>query len=209
VIKILIILILGLFLTSINAQADLSKESIYKDLKSTYAGMESISFNYSFSDNPNIHGSIKAKKGNKYIISMGDREIYCNGETIRNVTKNDNKAIISSYEEDDEDALSIENIFFYFLDKYKPSKLAKQNTSKGISHYVLSLIPKNSDSEYQGIKAITLWLDYNDLAIEKVKLDSDSGVNEFNISNIKRNKKIKNSEFDFNVPKDMEVIDFR
>jgi outer membrane lipoprotein-sorting protein len=200
---------LGSLLISNNAQAELSKESIYEQLKNTYKGMESISFNYSFSNNPNIYGSIKAKKGNKYIISMADRDIYCNGETIWNVSKYDKKAIISSYEEDYEEALSIENIFFYFLDKYKPSKLAKENTSKGSSHYVLSLTPKGQDSEYQGIKAITLWLDYNDLEIEKVKLDSNNGINEFNISKVKRNKKIKNSDFEFEVPADMEVIDFR
>jgi len=206
-IKVILFVIIGCLVFS-SANAELSKESIYKQLKSTYKGMESISFNYSLSNNPNLMGSIQAKKGNKYIITMAERDIFCNGETIWNVSKYDKKAIISQYEEDD-DALSIENIFFYFLDKYKPSKLTKESTSKGSSHYVLTLIPRSSDNEYQGIQSITLWLGHNDLEITRVQLDSINGVNEFFISNITRNKTIKDSLFNFTPPEDMEIIDFR
>jgi outer membrane lipoprotein-sorting protein len=207
-IKILIVFFTFLSLI-VPANAELSKESIYNKLKDTYKNLENISFNYSLESNANLFGYIKAAKGNKYIISMPDRDIFCNAELIWNVSKSDKKVIISNYEADDEDALSIENVFFYFLDQYDPSRLVKENSSKGFGYYVLTLTPSNNENKFQDIDRITLWLSYNGLEIEKVRLEGFNINDTFILSDIKRNVKIKNSDFNFVPPEDMEIIDFR
>ncbi len=208
IIKLICLLIIAIFLAN-PMYAELSKESLYNELKSKYQGLESISFNYSYIDNPQINGYIKAKTGNRYIISLADRDIISNSQTIWNISKADNKVIISNYKDTGDESLSIENIFFHFLDKYEATKLTKDNTSKGVSHYVLTLTPKNTESEVYDIKSITLWLGFNDIDIKKVRLNGYNINSVFSLSDIKRNNRIKNSEFDFKPDEGMDVIDLR
>jgi hypothetical protein len=123
-------------------QAELSKESIYEQLKILTKELKAFHSTIHLATILISMDQLKAKKGNKYIISMADRDIYCNGETIWNVSKYDKKAIISSYEEDDEDALSIENIFFYFLINTKHQSLRKKIHQKGAATMFYRLYPR-------------------------------------------------------------------
>lgn len=208
IVKIFIFAII-IALTAQNIYSELSKESIYSELKEQYKDINSIAFSFSSIENPYFKGSIKATKGDKYVISMPGRDIICNGKTIWNVTPEDNKTVISNFEDTGEESLSIENLFFHFLDNYKPSRLVRENSSKGVNRYVLTLIPGGSDNKFGDYHKIRLWLNINDLEMEKVELNSDHEVNTYLISNIKRNSTISGEEFVFDPPVDMEVIDLR
>ena len=206
--RVLIIAIIIAF-TAQTSYSELSKESIYSELKKQYNGINSIEFSFSSLENPYFKGSIKAKTGDKYVISMPGRDIICNGETIWNVTTEDNKTVISNFEDTGEGSLSIENLFFHFLDNYKPSRLVRENSSKGINRYVLTLVPDGSDNKFGDYKKIRLWLSINDFEIEKVELTGDYEINTYVISNINRNRSIPADVFVFDPPEDMEIIDIR
>ena len=197
------------FALSIDLSAELSKESVNNKLKEKYEDISSISFGFSSLDNYNFKGAIKAKKGNKYILSMPGRDIVSNGKTIWNVATADKKVIISNYEDSGEGSLSIENLFFHFLDNYEPTELAKESSSKGKSQYVLTLNPSVSDFQFGNYSQIRLWLSINDLNIEQIELSGDYEINTYAIEDIKTNNKIKDRTFDYIPEEEMEIIDLR
>ena len=49
---------------------------------------------------PAISGTVKAKRGNKYVLDMGDRVPMSNGVAVWNYAKGPNSVVISNFFED-------------------------------------------------------------------------------------------------------------
>ena len=62
-------------LTSSLLLAQNSKDEIFNKVSQKYSNIKSVQINFASKDSKNLSGSIKAKKGNKYILMTAEREI--------------------------------------------------------------------------------------------------------------------------------------
>ncbi len=199
-----ILILLMIFINSVNAQQD--KDKIFEKLKKQYAELQTISLNFTLNENTFIKGQLNAKKGNKYILSFGNKIIYCNNKTIWNYSPTNNSVIISNYDDNNE-SISIEKIFFQFTEDFKAEKLYKNQISNNESSTILELIPKNSNQS--DISKIKISINTNNLNISNVVIVSNYNEESWKISNLKLNTNIDDNRFDFKVPENVEIIDLR
>jgi outer membrane lipoprotein-sorting protein len=189
---------------SIYSQQD--KDKLFEKIKLQYSELQSVSLNFTLNDNSAVKGQLLAKKGNKYILSLGNRKIYCDGKNIWNYIPTNKNVIISSFEEHGE-SVSIEKIFFQFTNSYKPAKLYKNQSSNSESSSILELVPKN-ESENE-ITMIKLNINPNTLDIHNVILVRNYNEESWAISNLKLNPSTADNKFIFNIPEKVETIDLR
>jgi outer membrane lipoprotein-sorting protein len=184
-------------------------QSVYDELLAKYGKMESVSLDFSMREKTGFKGSLKAKSGNKFILRLPYRTVYCNGKTVWNYSPKDKKVIISDYDAENEQSISLERFFFRFIKDFEPVSLAKENNSKaGISH-VLSMKPKTTASIDETIEEIKIWLDIKKYTIRAFQVVTAGDIITWDVINLKINGKIANSEFEFKAPDGVEVIDMR
>ena len=203
--KILIVtVLLAVFLNVSYSQYD--KYSLFEAVSKKYKDVKSVSFSF-FSVESSIKGSVKATMNNKYLLSMPDRTIVCDGTSVWNYSKEEKKVVISSYESGGS-SFSIDKFFFSFLMGYRPVNYLKENSSAKGSGYVLELEPIDKASQAMQITKLKLWVD-NNLNIRKVQIFTPQSPQTWDISNLQINPTINKKTFIFTTPKDCEVIDLR
>lgn len=192
-----------------SAIAQQSSEEVYNAVKKKYGGASSLqcSFSSVLGGQQPITGTVKAKKGNKYVLNLGSRIITCNGETVWNYTKTTNTVVVSNYE--DKGQISIEKVFFTFLNAYTTAATFSERTSKGEKYITLRLLPPSQDKEINGVKTISLGLSPKSLVMQRISLTDPTGTQLWKISSLKIDTKLPDSTFEFTPPKDAQVVDMR
>ncbi len=193
-----------LFSTSLFSQN--SKEDIFKALKEKYGNLESISADFSLSNNNVVKGKFLAKSGNKYIMQMDNRIITCNGSTLWNYSIRQNNVVISKFEEMS-DEVSVEKILFDLMNDYKILEAKKEISSGKQSNYVVTL-QKNTASD-NVLNKVKIWFNPKNYIINSIGIDRGGDFEIWNLSNLKINPKLDNNKFEFSIPKDAEQIDLR
>lgn len=181
------------------------KDDVFQNIKSKFSKLETVSFTYTMSGNSLIQGSITAKKGEKYKIFFHNRILFCNGKNIWNYDL-ENKSVIISKFESKNNSTSIETIFFDLLNNYKPENYESMTNSKGYKINVLTL--KSLKVDKNSIEKIKLYLD-KDLNITSVGMIKNYREETWQIDKLKINDKIADNYFEFEIKKDIEVIDLR
>ncbi|MEI6091821.1 MAG: outer membrane lipoprotein carrier protein LolA [bacterium] len=175
-----------------------SKSGIFEQLSSSYKKAKSIEVEFKNEDD-SMNGTLIADKSGKYLIKTNSRTICSDRKSIWNFSKDDNKVIISDYEESGD--ISIENVFFDFADNY-----AQKSETKESGYTVLYLTPKKKSGSAGDVK---LFVTPSDLQIKKIVFISNYGEDSWKILKIEKNAKIPSGTFDFKAPKDVQVIDLR
>lgn len=191
--------------------SQLESTSVFDNVLKKYSGVKSVSFSFTSTEQPGLKGKIKAKLGNKYIITSGDRTITCNGKSIWNFTKKDNKVVLSSYEEAESDELSIEKVFFNFLQQYKAVSVAKNTSSSGPSAYEITLEPKNKPTKFSSmsLSRVIIKVDRKDYTLLSITISDNGALQTWSVKSIKLNQEIKDEAFNFEVPEGASVVDLR
>lgn len=202
------IVILLLFAAITVAYGQHSKDDILKELQKKYNNINSVELTFAAEGNPDNQGIVKAKKGNKYYVRMPIMTVICNGKNVWNINEKDKKVILSDFDAKAQRTFSIDKFFFSFLNDYMPDKMTKENSSSGKNTYAVSFIPKDK-SKSNMLKYFKLWLNRNTLDIIAVEIDHNSSILKFNLKNIKTNIKLTDKFFNFQPPKNFEVIDAR
>lgn len=198
-----------IMLTSSLLWAQNSKDEIFNRLSKKYSNISTVQISFISKDNPHMAGSVKAKRGNKYILKSEGHEFICNGKTIWNYDYQNNKVIKSEFEAQNSEA-SLENIFFSFIKDYYPDNLYTENSSKaGSSYSVLVLKPKNEKKKISGIKELKLNLNIKSLNISAIYITQKNKTHGWNITGINTNIKIPDSYFNFKIPKNAKVIELK
>lgn len=206
--KILASIFFLLFFCIIHVFSQINKEDVYEQLIKKYGNINDISLKFKSPD-LNLSGYLNAKSGNKYRIVFPDRQLISNGKTIWNFVPKDSKVIISSLDDLNKEHASIENIFFGFINNYSPTDIIKEQSSKTGSGYILTLQQKAMASSLAKIKSLKLWIDTKAFTIKQIQIETDIDTQKWEIEKLIVNSNIKDSQFDFDVPKDVEVIDLR
>jgi len=196
---------LFLFLLTYSLSAQ-SKDDVFSKIVKKYKNISSISFSFQNEEITGFYGNLKAKKNNKYIIEANDRIIKCNGKTLWNYSISEKKVIISDFEESYVEENSIETIFFNFLNDYEPNDLKSEQASKSNS-LILSLRKKKTASKLNN--DIKIWLDSKSLIPIKLQINNNNEKSNWLVSNLKTDLNLSDSQFNFTIPKDTEIIDLR
>lgn len=145
-------------------------------------------------------GKFYFKKKEKLRIEFNHLFIITDGKTTWNFNKKDNKVIISTYDESDPFALSIQKLVYEY-----PANCYIKDISQD-DEEILYLTPKNSSINF---KSITLWIGDDNL-IDKVLLEEPStGSIEIAFSGYKINTGHADSKFSFKAPEGSTIIDLR
>jgi len=150
---------------------------------------------------------VKAKKGNKFILDLGDRVLVSNGAVVWNYSKGANSVVISNFE--DKGQISIEKVFFTFLKSYKPSAVLSEQTSKGPKLTTLRLLPPSSEGTINGVKSIELGLSPKTLEVLRISITDANSIQRWNVSSMKIDVKMPDSTFQFTPPQNAKTIDMR
>lgn len=204
--KIAILIVLGFLFSSGSLRCENDAAELYKKLKDKYGKIQSISLKFQ-SRNSELIGSIKAQKGNKYLLDYSSRLIFCDGKSVWNYDKKENKCIITDYDEDASGSLSIEKFFFDFLDKYHPATLTEETSSKGTKLFVLKL--QQSDEHSTNSGALKLWVDPKSLVIRSIDLHESNGQNIIDINELQTSQKTTGKKLEINLPEKVTIIDLR
>lgn len=201
-------LVMGM-LFSFTLSAQQKTEEVYNAVKKKYGSASSLQCNFSsvLGTQTPITGTVKAKKGNKFMLDLGSRIIVCNGETVWNYTKTTNTVVVSNYE--DKGQISIEKVFFTYLNAYTSAATFSEQTSKGEKYTTLRLLPPTPEKVINGVKSISIALNPKTLAMQRISLTDPSGTQLWKISSLKTDTKLADSVFEFTPPKDVQVVDMR
>lgn len=184
-----------------------SKDKIFSKLKDKYGNVSSLSLEFSMQEG-GIKGTLNARKGNKYRMDFGSRLIICNGKTIWNYSPDDNKSVISNFEANSQQ-ISLEDIFFSFIDIFEPIDMKAVVTSRGRNSYMLKLKPKSESKHFRMIKEVNIWIDRRNYSLQSFQVIEEGQTLTWRISKLKIKENFSDDLFEFQVPKGCTVVDLR
>lgn len=205
---ILTCLLVLLIASNFNLSAQ-DKFQIYKNLISQYGNIESVTVDAK-SEGSWVLTTIKAKRGNKFNITMGDLHIVSDGKTVWNYNSSRKVVVVSNYDDVCDEggftSISLDNFFFNVLQKLQPISLSSVLNTKNGKQNLLKL--QNEDPA-QDIQQVNLYLDSSFKTIQDIEIITSSVTQKFQVSKLSINKKISDGIFTFKSPKDVEVVDMR
>ena len=194
-------LLVLLFFAGIIAQN--SGNALLKRVQDKYKSISSFSTDFiQYSGNSKkIAGKFYYKRNNNIRLETKNSIVVSNGITDWNYIKNQNKVIISKYDDSDASMFSFNKIIYEF-----PSKSSiEQTTEKGSN--ILVIIPKeNPDLNFNQVK---LWINDNDL-VKRIEIkEKNNSLLNIALSNYKLDQNLPDSQFSFTPPEGIKVIDLR
>jgi outer membrane lipoprotein-sorting protein len=183
-----------------------TKESVHQELINIYKHVTQVSFEFTLLQEK-FKGYLTAKSGNKYKMVVAERIIISNGKTIWNYSEKENKVVISDFEELS-DQVSIDKIFFSFLNTFKPAKLSEATTSKGVKSYILTLKADEKFKSLMHISTVDIWVDMGTYDIIQFEITEPQKMT-WIIDKMKLRKKSDDSIFEFKPNDSCTVIDLR
>jgi chaperone LolA len=148
----------------------------------------------------NLSGKVYYKKQNNLRFEFNNILIVSDGETSWNYNKKENKVIITSYDNESTNHLSIDKMIYEY-----PSECSI-STYDFEGQKVLVLEPKTSSLNFNSVK---LWINEDDLITKALFDDPAAGLVQIDLSNYKLNQNLPGSKFSFTPPEGSQIIDLR
>lgn len=127
----------------------------------------SVSFNYTYESLPenqqNTEIGTLVLQQDKFRLSVGESEVFCDGKTMWNFMESVNEVYISDPEEnntDDEFFLSNPSDLFTFYQEDFKYRLTQELTYEGNDYYEIDLFPNDLNKSYHTIKLLISKKDY-------------------------------------------------
>ncbi|MCK4676588.1 MAG: outer membrane lipoprotein carrier protein LolA [Bacteroidales bacterium] len=210
--RLVLVLVALLFFIITAAAQDKKASAILDDLKEKTQSYKTIKMIFSYSldnENEDIHESFDGElllKGNKYRLSIAGQEVICDGESTWTYIQDAEEIQINSIEDDDE-ALTPNNLFTSYYDNYK-SKFNKEYEENGRTIQVIDLTPLEGKS-YSKIQLLLIkeTLHFDSFII----YDKNGNLFTYKVIEFIPNMVIDDEKFVFNAEDypDAEVIDMR
>ncbi|QQS36293.1 MAG: outer membrane lipoprotein carrier protein LolA [Ignavibacteriales bacterium] len=195
-----ILLITSCFILPVFTQE--SGENILKTVQEKYNTISDVSADFTqvISGGKSAKGKFFFKKEQKLRIEFNNLTIITDGQTTWNFNKRENKVIISSYDDSDPFALSLNKLIYDYPENSIVKDISKPDQK------ILSLTPKSATSNF---KNISIWIDKNNLITRVIFEDLTSNKTDVTISGYKLNSNLTDSKFSFTAPEGSTVIDLR
>ncbi len=150
--------------------------------------------------------------GNKYHLSIGESEIYCDGETLWNHVVSAKEVYISDPENSAQSNEFIisnpENLFSFYENDFK-YRLTGEIEYQGVKYYQVDLFPKDPNKSYHTVTMLIFQKDYRLYSIET---RGKQGINHtITITGYLSKYKTTEDMFRFDPSKypDIEIVDTR
>ena len=187
-------------------QAQDAKHALFAQLRKRYGAMNSLVVSFKgLEPISGISGTLKAMRSGKYVLSLNDRTIICDGQTLWNhhiprksVTINHMKSRPSS---------SLDIVLFNFLYNYQPKDI-KDYTIGSTLYQGLELVPKNGSS-IMGVQSLLIFVKKGSSEIRRIAATEGGQTLSWDIQSMAVNAKYTEATFTFIPPKDVEIIDLR
>ncbi len=188
----------------VNAQN--SKDEVFAQLRKKYGSMQALEVSFSSLEPVSgIKGTLKALRSGKYHLTVSDRTIVCDGNSIWNYVPARKNVTINSVKSRPSTSLDI--VLFTFLYNYQPKALQEFTIGNSIYHG-LELIPKSGKTA-MGIKSLTLFVKKGGFEIKRIQAIEGNQTLIWDIQSLKINSSLRESLFRFSPPKDTEILDLR
>ncbi len=187
------------------AEAQTDKNEFFEDLQDKFGEIEAISCNFELISKANMSGKLIAVKGDKFRFESDYNIIVCDGEKIKNYDIEENKVVISDFEEG---GVSLESFFFALFDEFEPFELREKKSSIDQAKYTeLVLKPLDDAHIYSDFYSVSLSFDKSKNLKEVGVMFKGGGYQIWKLENLKINPEIKSGAFEFDPPEDAEVLD--
>jgi len=172
------------------------------ELQSKFDSIDDLSANItqSISGKTNLTGKIFYKKENKLRFEFNNILVVSDGETSWNYNMRDNKVIITNYETEGTNILSINQLIYEYPEECDISAYEFEGQT------VLEFIPNTSTLNFSSVK---LWVDDDNLVTRALFEDPATGLVQVDLSNYLLNSNLPDSYFSFTPPAGSEIIDLR
>ena len=152
-----------------------------------------------------FQGKLLIKKKNRYRIELEDQTIVTNGRVVWSYTKSNQQVIVDNYK-DDPRSFTPDKVLVNLPDRYTATVLGKDRLQNR-PVVVLKLIPKDRKSRFSWMK---LWVDENEELMRQVQiLDMSENLTTYVIDTLRVNSGLADSQFEYQAPPGVEVIDLR
>ena len=150
-------------------------------------------------------GTLAMKKGNQYRIELEDQTIVTDGKSVWSYVRNNNQVIIDKYREDP-NSFSPDKVLVNVPAHFIATLLGKERLGHEETT-ILKLNPKDPRSNIQWMK---IWVDNDESLMRQVQvLDVSDNLTTYIIDRIAMNTGIEESQFHFEPPQAVEIIDLR
>jgi len=206
------------FVFSYSPASALTSEGLAEKIEREYNSFEDISMEFVqmiestvFSDTQKVWGRMYMKNPDKFRIQTLKEVITTDGETLW-VFSEKNKQVTKSLIGKSKKIFKPNQYLYNFREYYLPQLFGEERIEKKPC-YRLVLSPKKTEDEdteksYLFIKSLILWVDKESLLVKKLKYqDINDNLVSFVFYKIKTNTGMKDSEFVFEPPNGIEVVD--
>jgi len=185
-----------------NSFAQDNAQEVLTNLRNKFNTINDLSaeLTQSVNSNINLKGKIFYKKENQLRFEFKNILIVSDGETSWSYNQKDNKVVISDYESEGNEILSIHKIIFEYPESCDIS------TFESEGQRVLKLIPNDDTFSFNSIQ---LFIDSDNLITKALIDDPATGKIEIILSKYQLNKNLPDSFFQFSPPEGSQVIDLR
>jgi chaperone LolA len=179
-----------------------SADSFIKELQTAFKSYQTFqaSFIQSGVGLSGSAGTFYFKAPNKMRIEMPTLTLITDGTTVWNVNKKENKVVISKYNEKDASLFSLPNL----IEKYPA--VCQSTLEKTDKEYKLTLTPKDKKLNFKS--AVLLYTANKTISALNITNTAGNTLS-ISLSQLKPNKGINDSQFNFTPKEGMKVIDLR
>jgi len=150
-------------------------------------------------------GKLWMKKGNKYRLEFEDETIVTDGSSVWSFSKSNNQVLIDKYR-DDPKSFSPDKVLVNVPKQYSATVLSREKIEDRET-IVLKLVAKEQSSNLKWMK---VWVDPDEWLMERIQiLDVSDNLTTYFINGLKLNTGLADGQFEFQVPKGIDVIDLR
>jgi outer membrane lipoprotein carrier protein len=185
---------------------------LLKELREKYNDVENLSLSFSQTTvfavskaSQETEGTLAIGKGNRYRISLGDRLIVSDGETVWSWSKSNAQVIVDRFR-DDPSGLTPERLLTRLPEDYRAVSPGKEDVGR-TETTVLKLTPGAPGGQ---VKSLKLWVDEDEMTVRKLQV-RDLAENEMTylLRDVRINGDLPDSVFHFTAPPGTEVLDLR
>ncbi len=214
--KILLILALLISVFTAHAQQEEKAKAILDEMSTKYRDLPAYKVNFVNKMENRVEniseqysGSIIVKQ-DKFKLTIGDQEVYNNGETVWTYFSDVNEVNIDDFEEDEGDMTPV-TIYNGYQEGYK-YRFVEEKKSGPRSYNVVELQPLPDSDQFEDLIKIKLEIDASENTVDFMEIFDKSGsVYSYKMSGFTPQSNVSDSVFEFDVAAhpDVEVVDLR
>lgn len=213
-----ILFIIGFLLVGLSGnsqQKDPAAMEILENFQKKIQSFPAIKSEYQFTiidlkeNSESTYNGEFSMKDEKYVMKMGNMEIYYDGSTLWNYLPDEEEVNISTPElSEEQDFLENPALFFKLYKKDLYNKLVEEKSVDGIIYNIIDLYPKDLN---KGFSRIRLFIEKDKLELYSIRYFGKDGIHYLLLLTGYETNELPDSWFQFDVSKhpNVEVIDLR